>query len=116
MSALYTWLTRDALQMQKQRRELRPVLLAPALDLDEPDRAAGAGDMGLDGRAPRFQARAGSALLVNADTVAGDEAGRAHGAKSGGNSSPGSGGCPWPARAMMSSAWAGLERAARDAK
>ena len=35
------------------------------------------------------------------------------GAKSGGNSSPGSGGCRWPARARMSSAWAGLERAAR---
>ena len=36
----------------QRRGELRPVLLAPALDLDEPgrDRALGTGDMGLDAR------------------------------------------------------------------
>ena len=60
------------------RGELGPVLPAPAFHLDERgrDRAAGAGDMGLDGRALRLQTKPATLLLVGADAVVGDETGR----------------------------------------
>ena len=104
----------------QRRGELGTVAPAPALHFDElgRNRATGAGDVDFDGGALRVQAQAqaAAALLVGADAVVGDKAVHAHGARSGGSSSPGSGGCPRPARAKISNARAGLERAARAAK
>ena len=79
-------------------------------------RTACTGNVGSNGGTLCFQPQAAAALLVGADAVVGNKAGRAHDARSGGSSSPGSGGLSWPARAKISKARPGLERAARAAK
>ena len=97
--------------------ELRPVVALAALHLLElgcHDATSLSYILG-DGRTLGVEAQPALALPVGADPVVGHEARRAHRARSG-SSSPGSGGLPWPARARISSARPGLERAARAAK
>ena len=63
---------------RKHGGELRPVLPAAALHLDElgGDRAARAGDMAGDGLALGLEPEAGAALPLGGDTEVGDEARR----------------------------------------